>query len=113
MDDLISRAKAVKAALKVYHCAAANRDECFGTEEPFGSLAWFSAAETAKEIVQHLMELPAVDAEMVVRCSNCVFSSRVPQQPRWLFCTIYRLPVPPEFYCGQGHVRGGDGPAAE
>ena len=52
MDDLISRAEAVKAALKVYHCAAANRDECFGTEELFGILAWFSAAETAKEIVQ-------------------------------------------------------------
>lgn len=63
MDDLISRAEAVKAALKVYHCAAANRDECFWTEELFGILAWFSAAETAKEIVQQLMELPEAGGE--------------------------------------------------
>ena len=67
MDELISREGAVKAALKVYRCAAANRDECFETEEPFGSLAWLSAAETAKEIVQQLMELPEAGGEAYER----------------------------------------------
>ena len=65
MDELISRAEAVKAALKVYHCAAANRDECLEAEEPFGFLAWLSAAESAKEVVQQLMELPGAEAEPV------------------------------------------------
>ena len=67
MDDLISRAEAVNAALNVFHCAADNRDECFETEEPFGSLAWLSAAETAKEIVQQLMELPEAGGEAYER----------------------------------------------
>lgn len=110
MDELISRKEAVKAALTLYHQLREEQLRCLDIGY---NMMHGGAAETAQVIVRRLMELPAVDAEVVVRCSDCVFSSRVPQQPRWLFCTIYRLPVPPEFYCGQGHVRGGDGLAAE
>lgn len=113
MDDLISREEAVKAALELYHTLTERRDACRQTVDVGGVMVWTAAAEIAQAMVRRLMELPAVVAEVVVRCSDCAFSSRVPQQPRWLFCTIYRLPVPPEFYCGQGHVRGGDEPAAE
>ena len=113
MDELISRAEAVKAALKLYHTLTDSRDTCRQTKDVVGVMVWTAAAEIAQAIVRMLMELPAVDSEVVVRCSDCVFAASIPQQPRLLYCDFYRLPVLPDYYCGQGRSKGGDGPVTE
>lgn len=113
MDELISRAEAVKAALALYHTLAEKRDDCQREKDLGGSVMWTAAAEIAQAMVRQLVEVPAVDAEMVVRCSDCVFSSRALEQPCWLLCGFYRLPVPADFYCGQGRAKGGETSAAE
>lgn len=113
MDELISRAEAVKAALELYHTLTDSRDTCRQTKDVVGVMVWTAAAEIAQAIVRMLMELPAVDSEVVVRCSDCVFAASIPQQPRLLYCDFYRLPVLPDYYCGQGRSKGGDGPVTE
>lgn len=61
MDDLISRAEAVKAALELYHTLTDSLDNCEREKNPGGVVMWTAAAEIAKVMVQLLIELPAMN----------------------------------------------------
>ena len=114
MDELISRADAVKAALALYHTLAEKRDDCQQKKDLGGTVMWTAAAEIVQDMVRQLMELPAVDAEVVVRCADCIFGCRIREQPNCVVCGNMGIPVAPDWYCRSGRaIGGGGGSAAE
>ena len=59
MDELISRAGAVKAALDVYHQLEEKRSASEASKDINGVIVYTAGAVTAQDMVQRLMELPA------------------------------------------------------
>ena len=65
MDDLISRAEAVKAALELYHRLQDKQIACRDAADSGGVMVYTAAAEIAQAMVRQLMELPGAEAEPV------------------------------------------------
>ena len=113
MDDLISRAEAVKAALELYHRLQDKQIACRDAADSGGVMVYTAAAEIAQAMVRQLMELPEMDAVKVVRCADCILGFRIPEQPNCVICGNMGIPVALDWYCKSGRTTGGEASAAE
>ncbi len=88
MDDLISRAAAIEAAID-------------------GADDWDGGYNSEREryIREHMAKVPAVDAVPVVRCKNCKYAQHdVMYHDIWCNGIIRQ----PEWFCADGKRRDGE-----